>query len=909
MDFIKKDNSKTLIVPSNITSIEEDAYSNNNYIKKVILHDNIQTIGDSAFYMCTGLKNINLPESITFIDKNAFDYCTSLKSAIIPSKIKTIKSQTFSYCKKLDSVSLPNKLERIEDRAFEDCISLNSISIPNTVNYIGNQAFKGCTFLKSIEIPDNIEIIDEMLFYDCSSLKNIKLPEKLKKISYYSFCGCKNLKNINLPKTLNTIGEYAFNECKSMQEIEIPDAVKEIGKAAFRDARSLKYVKLPNNLSELSDLLFYDCKSLKTIVMPDKVKKLGSNSFYNCKSLKEISIPSSVSRIELGCFTKCKSLEKIDLSSNKLKKIEKTTFSECSNLKEVIFPSSISEIEEEAFYNCKRLKKVIIPERVINIGNSAFYKCPSIEEISLPKYIELDYCTFDNLKKCKRISLYNIDNLFESSINAYLKKSNRIYINYLTEEVLILKNSKEKVDESIYSKVDFKKIQNDLGCSKVSAILLCLLSKNKPFDYRKMGFIKSFINYLSEYKMVDEISKILRIDNTLEYTRLMKYVSENFELRENEYYDLFKFANNLGAFEDDGVTRQKACNFIENLLEKNKIKYYNIHDIFSEMEYGEYNDEWASFIMNKKNIDTLLKKDEETTGYMSRVYNEFFAIKEFYRRNKGNQSYRNVTVEACDKYFTKANFVGVTLDTIDIAPIISLYTKSQAAFVDAKNIRNEYLELKRKGEIKDHILNEELKETRTFEEIENIRKQIAKDSRLVVNELDKVANESFTYEYLSKYDPANFVLGKYCSCCAHLESVGYGIMHASIVVPSCQNLVIRNSYGRIIAKSTLYVNKEQGYGVFNTIEVNECIENNELKLIYEKFKKAAYDFAEKYNEENDVKLTQLNVGMSMNALAHFIRNNDTSGKILKAIDFSEYGKDGKKYIGDWYDEQYIIWKR
>ena len=196
-----------------------------------------------------------------------------------------------------------------------------------------------------------------------------------------------------------------------------------------------------------------------------------------------------------------------------------------------------------------------------------------------------------------------------------------------------------------------------------------------------------------------------------------------------------------------------------------------------------------------------------------------------------------------------------------------------------------------------------------MEDIEKIKKEILKDTHAVANELDKIANERFTYEFLSKYDPANFILGKYCSCCAHLESVGYGIMHASIVVPNCQNLVIRNGYGRIIAKSTLYVNREQGYGVFNTIEVNDCLEKDELKLVYEKFKKAVYDFAKKYNEENEIKLTQINVGMSMNDLSYYIRNNDKKGKVLKAIDFSKYGKEGKKYMGDWYDEQYIVWKK
>ncbi len=911
MAFLKKSKNKTLVVPSNITLIEEDAYYNNDYIKQVILHEKIKSIGDSAFYMCTSLKKINLPESISSIDENAFDFCSSLKEAIIPSKVKIINSQTFSCCKRLKKVTLPKNLERIENRAFEDCISLDNITIPNSVNYIGHQAFKGCSSLKHIEIPNNIEILDQMMFYDCSSLKSIILPNKLKNIAYYFFSGCKRLKSITLPNTLNEIGEYAFNECTSLHSIKIPDSVTKISKSAFSYARNLEHIKLPINLEVICDSLFYNCKKLKEIVMPSNVRLIGKSSFLNCKSIEYINIPSSVSSIGTDCFNNCRHLKKIDLSENNIKIIENCTFFNCVNLTEVVFPSTIQKIGEEAFCGCKKLQKVIIPKQTLTIANFAFHNCKNITEISLPEKVSLDYSTFDNLSKCKKISLYNINNLFEENIYKFLLKNKRIYINHSTGKMVILgRSSKEEIDEKIYHKVDFENIQNNLKCNKLSAILLGVFSQNKNIDYKKINFVKNFINYLSENRNLNEISRILNeVDNTIEYNRLIKILNKKIKLKECEYYYLFKFANNLGAFNEDNVVRQKACNFIENLIEKGKINDSNIRDIFSEMEYSNYNSEWANFVMEKKNIDILLKKDEETTGYIARVYNEFFAIKEFYRRNRGSQSYRKVTISACDSYFSKANFVGITLDTIDIAPVISLYTKNQTAFIDAKNIRKEYLEMKKKGEIKDHILNEELKEKRILEDINNIKKQILKDSHEVINELNKIANEKFTYEFLSKYDPANFILGKYCSCCAHIEGVGYSIMHASIVNPNCQNLVIRNRYGRIIAKSTLYINKEQGYGVFNTIEVNECLNSNELKLVYEKFKKAVYDFAEKYNEENEIKLIQINVGMSMNDLSYYIRNNDKKGKVLRAIDFSTYGKEGKKYMGDWNNEQYIVWKR
>ena len=53
-------------------------------------------------------------------------------------------------------------------------------------------------------------------------------------------------------------------------------------------------------------------------------------------------------------------------------------------------------------------------------------------------------------------------------------------------------------------------------------------------------------------------------------------------------------------------------------------------------------------------------------------------------------------------------------------------------------------------------------------------------------------NENYSYQWLPKQDINNFVLGKYCNCCAHIEGAGQGIMRASMALNCCQNLVIRN---------------------------------------------------------------------------------------------------------------------
>ena len=136
-------------------------------------------------------------------------------------------------------------------------------------------------------------------------------------------------------------------------------------------------------------------------------------------------------------------------------------------------------------------------------------------------------------------------------------------------------------------------------------------------------------------------------------------------------------------------------------------------------------------------------------------------------------------------------------------------------------------------------------------------------------------------------------------------------MKASILHPDCQNLVIKDELGNIIAKSTLYINRNRGYGVFNNIEINNAKINKEYKeFIYIKFIEAINKFIEKYNNKNiDNPLKQINIGMNLNDLNDIIREKNHKSSIrLIGIDFSDFGKQFQSYRGDWQNEQYVIWR-
>ena len=135
-------------------------------------------------------------------------------------------------------------------------------------------------------------------------------------------------------------------------------------------------------------------------------------------------------------------------------------------------------------------------------------------------------------------------------------------------------------------------------------------------------------------------------------------------------------------------------------------------------------------------------------------------------------------------------------------------------------------------------------------------------------------------------------------------------MKASILNPDCQNIVIKDKNGEIVSKSTLYVNREQGYGILNNIEINSLVKNEDKELIYNKYVLAIREFIEKYNKINPNKqIVQINVGMHSNDLEEQIKKYNSRGEILTGIDFSLYGKRSLYYGGDWKNSQYVIWKK
>lgn len=126
----------SVIIPSSVRSIGEQAFYSCRKLKSVIFMEGVEIIGASAFASCPSLEAIILPESLTYLGDGAFSVCSSLRSAVIGAnrepKDLMIYSKAFSGCSALESVVIRKSVRYFSSDVFRQCYNLHSVTFDGT---------------------------------------------------------------------------------------------------------------------------------------------------------------------------------------------------------------------------------------------------------------------------------------------------------------------------------------------------------------------------------------------------------------------------------------------------------------------------------------------------------------------------------------------------------------------------------------------------------------------------------------------------------------------------------------------------------------------------------------------------------------------------------------------------------
>lgn len=900
-----------------------NAFKNCHSLEELPISPTTSSIGFCAFYGCDSVKTVHIPEATTAIDHGAFAMMKSLEKITVDQKNPV-------YCSD-KGILLIDKTQGIlvqyvnnalytefKIDYYDDDISIETDNEPiitqGTIYTIGDFAFAGAKNLRKISIPSEISTFHANSFYECDNLTDLEI--------YYSTCG--SSLSISLPQ----IEIDKYDPPIPFKNIKIGDGIKFIFRGnehLFKNATSFK---LPKDLEIIYEGAFSLSKT-KRFVMPSSIKTININAFPNNS---KISFP----------------IFKDDISSDIFKSLNTYTENRFTDGEDIQVYSFVNDvyyirIDDNKFVeiSSKDINNIKGSDRPkFNSNNTRFVFNP---EYLVSYLISLVKYNFNNPDKVSRMIKYtNVKNLFEklANDNKYIDMIKNNDFNNIIREIL---NCEGIYDEFILNGSllhDFKKrdiftifdnYSNSLVRMIKSGEIGPWVSSSKTFKLNKMI---NYCNLLERYNLTSGIlinpnlfMYLPTISDTLgedkendflsHFNSNMKHILNNSDVlisdSSNNIVDLYKILRITGAFEDDKIISQRALTFLnDNMfnpndlkkkIQNNKITGNMIHSLFSDLKPREKIDyDFITFFI--ENYDELIKCEKEYPGFICKTYNLFPEIKATSTSHKGSQRQLKVTVKKCIDFFLLNHFEGVTEDNKKLADFLAKYFSESFTLKIALNILETSYAAPRNIFSKINF-NDNSNPIYSYDEKDDLKEDIG--------------SNTFTYEWLPKQSWDNFILGKKCSCCAHLLGQGAGIMRASMISPDCQNLVIRNIDGEIIAKMTLYVNRELGYGVFNTAEVNSNYHDDEsLKEIYKAFARGCSDFIKTYNLNNDIAIDTVTIGAKRNAIqkvANF-KNSDTYEPISYSVYGYQYKSDDKPYTlhygtynGDSTEKQLLVYKK
>ena len=251
-------NEKHIIIPPNISVVDEGCFSDNDNIKiievcndeKILKRRSINLpsleyirIGKNVEIMENAIWNAHNLKGIHY-DGSLNDWCnvifnsdraikilfknTNTANKFDPNNYMTIKNIDFNEFDNmpkslsgffdLESVILPDDCTKISESFFIFLRKLKTIRIPDGCKVIGGKAFFCCESLETIVIPNSVEVIGALAFSNCNRLKNVVLPDKLKRIEKSTFAYCKSLEEIKIPKDIEYISVHAFTDSYDLED-------------------------------------------------------------------------------------------------------------------------------------------------------------------------------------------------------------------------------------------------------------------------------------------------------------------------------------------------------------------------------------------------------------------------------------------------------------------------------------------------------------------------------------------------------------------------------------------------------------------------------------------------------------------------------------------------------------------
>ncbi len=201
-------------IPASVTSIGDDAFANTNLSNISVDADNpnyasvngVLFSKDKTLLIQYPIGNTQtaytIPSGVTSIGYDAFSNCENMTSISIPSGVINIGDDAFSYCENLTSISISSSVTSIGGDVFWCCTGLSNITVdPSNANFA---SVNGVLFNK-----DKTNLIQYPIG---NSQKTYTVPDGVTSIGEEAFCDS-SLSSVTIPASVTSIDDSAFWNC------------------------------------------------------------------------------------------------------------------------------------------------------------------------------------------------------------------------------------------------------------------------------------------------------------------------------------------------------------------------------------------------------------------------------------------------------------------------------------------------------------------------------------------------------------------------------------------------------------------------------------------------------------------------------------------------------------------------
>lgn len=942
-------------IPDSVRVIHQEAFKYCNKIKNITIPADVKEFGDGAFACMDSLEHIDVsPNNKTFITPDNKILIDQMKQKLVlyasGCKDKTYSLKNYNLELDFFNRELIKPITYIGEYAFAGAKNLEELTLCGCSNDLEYTAFQDCPNLKKLNIEGislftshGFRLRNHGQYYIKEKNKNdlfipfetVEYKGDIVDITTGALQGFSNVKNIILPTEGSySIGLNAFVDCEQLKNIFIPKNVKAISHNAFPKSTILEF----NNGLKINGLvqLLQENEYSKYKALVDNIEKHkdepepndGVHVKIKLNGLIELTKRNHQCLLDYTLYTLENDTFYVE-ENDKITTISKQYIDKVCSHSELIRDNPVlfvdfmndllnNDLAIRPLFNGILMSKMNLHSRKLLIDNLKKEDTFFLEVLKASGILDKtdDFTNFllENfeyvISKINILKKYNVKDplvshklfmccLSDETFEELIKTEFNLFKQVIKESEITKLTDFQSADLPFQLSNQF--IENiNLGENIFAYIKLIKEKKDKDKFLMNNLFItcdsplckKLIKNFDSNMKRLLKASKIL--DGIVEKDRVQNFL------------DLLNLLEITGGLDDDPITRQKACTFITEKIfdeklsngDTNKFRIVgdDIHRVFnfSGIETN-YNKEFADFFL--ENYKILHTYEKEHSGLIERIYKNFNNISRTCTSNKGSQRKLKVTLDKCISFLQENKFDNVPEEYKELATLIGWWYDKNETWEKALMVYKESLNAPRNIFTKTKL---------------DKKGNIIYDNN-PKNDLREELNENFSFEWLPKQDYYNLILGKHCNCCAHIEGAGQGIMRASMILDTCQNLVIRDYKGTIIAKSILYVNKEQGYAVFNNVESSFNHRTAEdLKKIYDAFMRGINMFVNVYNKNHiETPINKVTIGENRNTiLEHLQTSMHPSAEVLESLKFGEYSlNQWSGYDGDWKSKQRLVLKR